>query len=232
MLTCRPRSCQQRGLSLVELMVGLAIGLLVVAGASMVSSTQVIESRRLLVETQLQQDLRAAADIITRELRRAGSLGFQNLAVDTAWSSPTSSPLVNPYTDITITTAPGGDTVTYKYYRASGAVGPFGFKADGGTIKSNIDASGTWQDLTDRRVMEVTTFRVTRTDGPAASLPCPKECAGGGTACFPTWTVREITVDITGRSVADTSVQRSIRAVARLRNDLLTPSAAGQVCPS
>lgn len=226
----RPDRSAQRGLSLVELMVGMAVGLLVVAGATMVTATQIGDSRRLLIETQLQQDLRAAADIITRELRRAGSQGYQNLAGDAVWSTPTATPSINPYTDLTISGS--GDAVSYKYYRTSGTVGPFGFKLDGGTIKSNIDASSTWQDLTDRRVMEVTTFTVATSNGPSVQLPCPKDCPGGGTLCFPTWTVRELTVDITGRSVADPSVQRSLRAVSRLRNDLLTPSAPGQVCPS
>ncbi len=56
-------------------MVGIAVGLFIVAGATMVVTTQLGDNRRLLLETQLQQDLRATADIITRELRRAGAEG-------------------------------------------------------------------------------------------------------------------------------------------------------------
>ena len=66
---------RQRGLSIVELMVGVAIGLFVVAAASMLVVTQLSDNRRLTLETQVQQDLRATADIITRELRRAGHWG-------------------------------------------------------------------------------------------------------------------------------------------------------------
>ena len=66
---------RQRGLSIVELMVGMAIGLFVVAAASMLVVTQLSDNRRLTLETQVQQDLRATADIITRELRRAGHWG-------------------------------------------------------------------------------------------------------------------------------------------------------------
>ena len=72
MLTSTRRRAAQRGLSIVEMMVGVTIGLLVVAGATMVVSTQLLDNRQLMVETQVQQDLRAAADIITRDLRRAG----------------------------------------------------------------------------------------------------------------------------------------------------------------
>ena len=56
-------------------MVGVAIGLFVVAAASMLVVTQLSDNRRLTLETQVQQDLRASADIITRELRRAGHWG-------------------------------------------------------------------------------------------------------------------------------------------------------------
>lgn len=63
---------RQRGLSLVELLVGISVGLFVLAGATLLLSTQLGDNRRLLLETQLQQDLRATMDIITRELRRAG----------------------------------------------------------------------------------------------------------------------------------------------------------------
>lgn len=220
---------RQRGLSLVELMVGLAIGLLVVAGATLVTSTQLNDSRRLLIETQMQQDLRAAADIITRDLRRTGSWGYGNLARDTVWSAASPVPSVNPYTNVTLTGTPATE-VAYSYYRKSGTVGPFGFKLDGGVIKSYITGTS-WQELTDSRVMTVTTFTVTPSDGPAVQLPCPHDCPGGGTACFPTWTVRQLVVDITAQSVADPAIVRSIRAVAKPRNDLLTPSAVSQVCP-
>ena len=64
----------QRGLSLVELMVGIAVGLFVVAGAVMVVTTQLGDNRRLLLDAQLQQDLRATLDIVTREVRRAGGV--------------------------------------------------------------------------------------------------------------------------------------------------------------
>jgi prepilin-type N-terminal cleavage/methylation domain-containing protein len=225
------RRARQRGLSLVELMVGLAIGLLVVAGATVVTASQLSDSRRLLVETQMQQDLRAAADIITRELRRSGSSAYSNIARNAIWSTASPTPTVNLYTGLNITTAPSGDEVIYSYYRTSGAViNPFGFKLDAGVIKSKIDGS-VWQELTDSRVMNVTAFTVTQTDGPAVQMPCPKDCPGGGETCFPTWTVRELVVAITGQAVADASVVRSIRAVAKLRNDVLTPSAPGQVCP-
>lgn len=226
----RPGLLGQRGLSLVELMVGMALGLMVVAGAALVTSTQVSDSRRLLIETQMQQDLRAAADIITRDLRRTGSWGYSNLARDTVWSSANPLPQPNTYTTVTLTGGPPATEVSYRYYRNTSATGPFGFKLDNGIIKSYISGTS-WQDLTDGRTMTVTSFTIAPSDGPAVQLPCPHDCPGGGTACFPTWTVRQLVVEITAQAVSDQAIVRSIRAVAKPRNDLLTPSGVSQVCP-
>jgi prepilin peptidase dependent protein B len=65
---------QQQGLSLVELMVGIAIGLVIVAAALFALTHHLRANRSLLVEARLAQDLRTAADLITRDLRRAGPL--------------------------------------------------------------------------------------------------------------------------------------------------------------
>ena len=104
---------RQRGLSLVELMVGIAIGLLVVAAAATLMSTQLNDNRRLLLETQVNQDLRAAMDIVTRDLRRAGHWSSAELAI---WSAA-SAQQKNPYEAIGL----GGSTeVGYRYRRDSG----------------------------------------------------------------------------------------------------------------
>ena len=52
-----------RGLSLVELLVGLALGLFVVAAAATLLASQWREQHRLATESRLMQDLRSASDI-------------------------------------------------------------------------------------------------------------------------------------------------------------------------
>jgi prepilin peptidase dependent protein B len=64
----------QRGLSLVELMVGSAIGLMVVAVALLALTHHLRESRSLLLETRLMQDLRTSTELVAHNLRRAGPL--------------------------------------------------------------------------------------------------------------------------------------------------------------
>jgi prepilin peptidase dependent protein B len=63
---------RQRGLSIIELMVGVAIGMFIIGGAIKLFVDMFGNNRRLLIETRVNQDLRATADIIARDLRRAG----------------------------------------------------------------------------------------------------------------------------------------------------------------
>ena len=89
----------QRGLSMVELMVGIALGMFLVAGASTLFVNHLDNSRRLLLEARLNQDLRATADLITRDLRRAGYWG--NALQGTVATGAGSTTVVNPYRSVT-----------------------------------------------------------------------------------------------------------------------------------
>jgi type IV pilus assembly protein PilW len=227
----RPARCQ-RGLSIVEMMIGITIGLLVVAAASMVVSTQLVENRNLLVETQIQQDLRATADIVTRELRRAGAW---NGSANGVWYAGGPAPLANPFAAVSPASAPATE-VDYAYHRSAGAEGPFGFRLSNGVIQARLGSSG-WQELTDPRTLTVTSFTITPVSAPATptKLPCPKLCADGSTDCWPTVTVRELVVAIVGRAPSDAAIQRSIHATVRLRNDWVRfndPLNPSLVCPA
>jgi type II secretory pathway component PulJ len=233
-----PPQCHPRGLSLVELLIGIAIGLFIVAGAVLLTTTQLSDNRRLMLETQLQQDLRATADIVTRELRRAGA--WDN--ADTGVADPVSG-AANHNAFSTVSTTTG---VTFSYQRSVGAQGPFGFKLEGGVIKTLL-AVGGWQDLTDANTVVITAFSLTPQDREILPpLTCPKTCPApvgpvpaGKTSenyCWPTLTVREFALSITGQAANDSSVTRTIRSTVRLRNDQVQfnadPVNPDQACPS
>ena len=234
MLNTMHRQCPapgaQRGLSIVEMMVGMTVGLLVVAAASMVVTTQLSENRKLLVEVQIQQDLRATADIITRELRRTGAWTSAQTGV---WSPANPQPQPNTFAELTLNAAPSTQ-VGYRYKRVPGDTGgPYGFKLEGGTIKSLL--GGAWQELTDSRTLSITAFSITPEDGTPVQLPCTKVCKDGTTDCWPTITVRELEVAISGEAANDASVKRSVRTRVRLQNDWVKFNDADhptQVCPS
>lgn len=66
------RSCQ-RGISLIETLIAMALGLLVLAGVIQLMS-QLVDGNTATIRTvRLTQDTRTVIDIIVQDLRRAGS---------------------------------------------------------------------------------------------------------------------------------------------------------------
>lgn len=221
-----PGHWPQDGMTLVELLIGMAVGLFLLAGAAMVLTTQLDDNRRLLLETQLQQDVRASMDIITRDLRRAGSSAQ---AADSVWHPLGPVPADNGLAAIALT---GGDTVQFQVQRDGDRQGPWGFRLNRGRIQSLLGAAG-WQELTDRTVMEVTAFEVTEASVVTEQMPCPKACSADlmDTACWPTLTVRTYAVHIEARSAQDSTVRHRQSSRVRVRNDALNFGRA-TVCPA
>ena len=220
-----------RGLSLVELMVGITVGLVVVAAASVTMTGQLAENRQLMLDTQLQQDLRAAADIITRELRRIGTL--QNAA--SAVTAPGNTAVSNPFSTVTIASAGPAADIEFSYHRRGSEVGPWRFVLQNGVIRTRTVASPALQDLTDGNVMRVTRFEVNETASTPVRLPCPRLCPDGSVDCWPEVRVREYEVVLEAEARNDSRVRRTLRSVVRPRNDLVTFQAGGapvQACPA
>lgn len=228
-----PAQRGQRGLSLVEMMVGVAVGLVVVAGAALMVSSQIGENRRLLVETQLQQDMRASMDLITRELRRIGAQREAS-ALDSLAPVDGGSGRDNPMARMTSTTS-GVAMAHPLYFTYQPTVTPnpyFGyeFQAASGVVKSYVWPR--WQDLTDANVMEVTAMSVTPKHSSTLRLTCANACSDGSTDCWPEIVVRDIDVVLTARARSDANVVRTLRSTVRVRNDLLKYQiTATEACP-
>lgn len=217
----------QRGASLVELMIGTAAGMLVVAGALSIFSAQIVSTRRTMVEVRVNQDLRAAADVVARDLRRAGY--WQNAIDGTRTSGATAATTPNPYRAVQISDG----TLSYQFSRDSvennavDTAEQFGFRLDATQGLQMQVGNGTWQSLTDPSTLTITHFTITprETTLPIGSL-CPTNCSAGMPNC-PSITVRSYDVVLAGRSVVDAAVQRELRLSVRVRNDRLEG-----VCPA
>jgi type II secretory pathway component PulJ len=225
-------SNHQSGMSLVELMVGITIGLFIVAAASLMVGNQLSDNRRLLLETQVQQDLRATMDIMTRQLRRAGAVGDNNSTAMLATAAGAAGIQDANFTPIT---TPAAGAIGFSYYLQNSNKGPFGFKLEDETIKTELSANN-WQDLTDRATLRVTKleFNPRAALNESALIPCPKLCPAGDTACWPRIQVRTYEVLLEAQARSDAQVRRTLRSLVRVRNDLLqiNTGVAGQVCPA
>ena len=220
-------------MSIVELMVGVAIGLVIVAAASLLMTSQLVENRKLLTETQLQQDLRAAADIRTRELRRVGSRP-EATALTLVWSPGSSGAQGN---GMARTLTVGSTTVDFEYEPGLTSATSFGYRLSGGVIETNLGSSSGWQQLTDSKVMVVDSLNFAKRNAGATSvrLPCAKACPDGTSGCWPIFEVREIDVVITAHAVRDSNIKRTVRSSVRLRNDRVQFSddpVGTQACPA
>jgi len=220
---------RQTGLSMVELMVGVAIGLFVVAGATMAVSNQLGDNRRLMLETQIQQDLRAAADVIARDVRRSG---YWAGAENGIWAAGVAAAASNPYTSLqpAISAMPAS-AVTFGYSRgavendALDVTDRSGFQLNGaGAIEMFI--GGNWQALTDSTTLRVTNLQITLTSSDLP-LSCFNPCPPGAVNCPPMQTVRNIDIAIAGQAVFDSTVKRKANSTVRIRNDLISGA-----CPS
>jgi type II secretory pathway component PulJ len=218
------RARRARGLSIVELMVGVAVGLFVLAGAAMVVSNQLSDNKRLLLETQVNQDLRAAMDIIVRDIRRSGYSFF----ADEIGAVGAPAPLPIAYTPAG---TDGANLLLYSY-----SVPPFnpgdpphnrtvdnrdrrGFRLQDNVIQVQL-SNGNWQALTDANVVRVTKFDVARVERPrelptCGAPPCPSANGCGDQRIV----TRELLLELEGEASHDARVQRRIEATVRVRND-------------
>jgi len=222
------RHCQ--GFSIVELLVGVAIGLFILTGASLLYVNNLGNTRLLLIQARMDQDLRSAMDLITRDLRR-GAYWADSLS-DTATSTSVSAS--NPYTAVTVAGSASAATIAYRYDlpASTAASAPadidertFGFRLTStdqaiGRIQMDIgdsDGSGNWQTITDINIVSVIDFSITST---ATEIDirraCTPVCTGSG---CPSVTVRTFNIVLQGRSQIDPSIVKTLQSQVRVRND-------------
>lgn len=223
------RRRHEAGLSTVELLVGVTVGLFIVGAALLLSLTLTRENRLLLIEARLMQDMRSAMDLVTREMRRSG---YWANAQKGSWfygaTSITTPYGATGYAAITPTASMASE-VTYAYSKDANDVADagdvFGFRLSNNVLQMNVGNSN-FQALTDPSATKITKFEVTpvNTAKQTISLSCPKACPSGSTTCPPQLQIREFVILLEGQAVGTGAdiVQRTLRSEVRVRNDLAT----------
>ncbi len=205
----------QRGFSLVELMIALTLGLLLVGAVLSVFTGTLRSNADLGRMARLEEQLTGLLDLISRDLRRAGSTAKPYLALAGA---------ANPF-GLDAPAAYGGEpansclTLRYDLNRdgllttAAANDERFGYRLKDGMVQiraaglaCTADATPGWENAADRGEVEIT----------ALSFAISTASAGDMDA-------RAVTVTLAGRLVSDAATARSFTRTVRVRNDVYTP---------
>lgn len=153
---------KQRGVSLVELMVGLTVGLLIIAAVSAMYITTSRSSRDTINSARLNIGMRTAMDMMVDEIRRAG---YSNAP---GASNPFTQTTAGSITDLVI--SQNGSCIEYAYDAdGNGTLSTaspyefFGFRVDNGTLQFRNGGdgflggcnTGNWQPITDPEAITI-----------------------------------------------------------------------------
>ena len=232
---------QVRGFSLVEVLIGSTVSLWLLLGAMQLTSHHLASYRHQARLLRLDQELRAALDMVVRDLQRARHWQAAGVAPDPSATEPTA----NPYEAISLNAATAASSVEYGYDRTL-ATAPiaFGFRrqvASNGTGNLQMkNAMGGWQPMTDPAIVNITRFAITpvlrenrlwqhcRCRFQAQRAPDCEDTALGASNTAPTLQVTLLDIDITGASPGDSNLVRALTERVHLHNPAIAHSGG---CP-
>lgn len=138
---------RSRGVSLVEIMVGIVVGLFVLVGLSSVYVNSVRGGRTTTAVNQLSQEMRALMDIMVNDIRRAG-YGPPEVFTDSTHIPVVSAGCILYSYDAPAAIVPGGDPDFTGFRRTNAGVVQV---IRPGTLGSTLTPcdSAAWDNLTD-----------------------------------------------------------------------------------
>ena len=244
MFMSRPTTTQH-GFTLIELMVGLTVGLLVLAAVAAMYLTTARGGGEAVKATRLSQEIRSAAGIITDEIRRAGYCPTSVAGCAAANAAGTPSLAILEANNACVLFFYVRDTT-----QAINAAANFGgFRLRNGSIEMRTSGAnltdcnnGTWEALTDQATVNVTQLQfhtltsanvpgvsgtsqcvttatppVVYTPQTSAQQPCDSTAIP---APAPARTeLRQIIFGITAQDSADANARIRVADSIRVRND-------------
>ena len=200
----------ERGVSLIETLIAMALGLLVLAGTLQLVNHLVQGNMTTVQVIRLEQDTRTVLDIIIQDLRRAGS--FPEAARDLGDASrflqtQPPAPLID---GDAIQFDKAGSALTYAYRESDGKLtqAKFSLDAKAGTVLMHTGTASAPETITDPNVMTVTALSFLPTL--ATSRAGPLEAS-------------QVTMEvrIKTRLKSDPSIERQLSDRVVLRNPIL-----------
>lgn len=196
------KSHGEEGETLMGLLVGLSVGLVVLAAGSALLANHLRGHRAALQDSHLHHDLRSAMDWMARELRKA-----QYTAQ--AWQTRSPTACTDAFCDGPEDFRIDGDEIQFSHDRDHNGQQDsnecMGFRLSGTAlqVKRSCNASGDWQAITDKANLAITALRW--------QVRCERRNG---------WLQRHVHMAMTAQWPGDASRQVSLSQTVHLRNDL------------
>lgn len=193
---------RERGETLMGLLVGLSVGLVVLAAGSALLANHLRGHRTDLQDSHLHHDLRSAIDWMARELRKA-----QYTA--SAWETRSPEACEDAFCDGPEDFSIAGHRIEFSHDRNHNGRQDknecMGFRLSGKALqtKRSCNASGDWQAITDSANLHITDLRW--------QLHCEQHQG---------WLRRSVQMTLTAQWPTEASRQVSLSHTVHLRNDL------------
>ncbi len=204
----------EAGISLLETLIAMALGLLVLAGVLQLTNQLVAGNTAMIQVTRLEQDTRTVIDIIVQDLRRAGHFpeaGSELGDMHRFLQNQPTAPLIDGEA---MRTGKAGASIAYAYRETDGKLiqARFAHDAKAGTVQMHTGSASAPETITDPAFMVVA----------ALSFQPTLAVANAGSVSVEQTTVE---VRIVTRLKSDPTVERQLVDQVVLRNPLLRNSA-------
>lgn len=240
----RPRSASlghprtQHGLTLVEVLVGLTISSVILAGALTHVVAQLAGLQHLTEAARTEHELRVVVAHMARQLRGAGLQPLHDAGAhetghpgvgSAAGRSPSAAPAAPAAAADALVIAPG--RVEFSRVDWHDTAGPrpqsMGFRLHEGAVQARVAGGSPWQSLTDPATFRVTGLQVHLVeDNEVLTGVCRSACPGVVDPCAPGRASRSVAIELTFQEHREPGVSRSIRQLTHLRNDLMEVTCA------
>lgn len=238
------KKIEYKGLTLVELLVGIVVGLVVLsaAGGAMISYIKSYNDNQKILN--LNQNMRGVMDVMAREIRRAGYMSsdisaMQNTLPDTRLFKP--NPFFNPDNDLAIHTYDGVENscITFSYdlnknltVESSGPNERFGFRLVDKKIqmrKSGGGAGCTWDSNSYERITDddilinKLNFKIEGSEGIDIDSPTKQPCGNNNLDAKNCLYVRSVRIELTASTNSEPKFQQTLVQTVKIRNDKFKP---------
>lgn len=154
---------RERGISLIETLIAMALGLLVLAGVLQLMNHLVEGNTTTIKVARLEQDTRTVMDIIVQDLRRAGSFPEATRDLGDPVRFLQQQPMAPLIDGEALQTGRSGTSIAYAYRESDGKLiqARFSLDAKAGTVQMHTGSASAAETITDPAFMNVTALSFT-----------------------------------------------------------------------